>query len=275
MDSTPKLRIETLNCAMGTLIVPEVLKSDNLDLLLIQEVNISTEQLNDIVVSLGYQAESNIDALNPSKPGTAFIWRRALAVSEVTCLIERRAQSIKIGTEVFVNIYAPSGSANRRVRAEFWEELFPMLVGLGRAGLPIIGGDFNSILLRADTERNFPDKYCKVLDRLVKSLEYKDCFRLLNPDAREYTFHRASVAQSRLDRWYCPAHMAGAVVSVTHRAGLSDHSGVLMELDLRVGRVEVPRGQATYWRLNTSLLQEPDFNPQFKVLYSKPHRHIL
>ena len=151
-----------------------------------------------------------MDPLHPSLPGIAVVWRKTLNITEVNQLIERRAMSLKCGGEIFVNVYAPSGTANKKERMEMFNELSVYLLEW-RDKLLVMAGDWNVILAEIDTTRNCQTKFCKVLDRIVKSFHYHDCFRLLHPTAREFTFHRGDhVAQSRLDRVYIPPHLATA-----------------------------------------------------------------
>ena len=58
------------------------------------------------------------------RPGTAIVWKQTIKVSEVNCIIEQRAQKIKVDEECFINVYAPSGSNNRKEREDFFTELF-------------------------------------------------------------------------------------------------------------------------------------------------------
>ena len=167
-----------------------------------------------------------MDSLGYSGECTAIVWKKTIKVSEVNQLIERRAMSLKCGGETFLNIYAPSGSANRRERWEMFNELAVHLLFM-RGRLPAMLGDWNCVLTELDTTNNFQAKYGKVLDRIVKTLQYKDCFRLLHPRTREFTFHRGQhLAMSRLDRVYFPPHLINKLLSTRHKPGLSDHCQV-------------------------------------------------
>ena len=208
--------------------------------------------------------------------GTAILWKTSVKVSEINQLIERRAQSIKCAGETYINVYAPSGSGNRRERWNFFNELFAHILQVGGDKLPVMAGDWNAILEQCDTTRNFESKLCKVLARLVRTLNYTDSFRHLHPGAREYTFHRgANIAQSRLDRVYLPPHILQHLLSVQHKPGISDHCKVEVELDLTPGRAQ-PHSQQrkTFWKLNTSLLEIQDFKIQFQAMYENLVRRI-
>lgn len=103
-----------------------------------------------------------------------------------------------------------------------------------------------------------------------------DCFRLLHPRAREFTFHRGDhMAQSRLDRVYIPPHLVTSLVSARHKPGISDHCQVEVKIKLGAGQGR-PNQQKKklFWKLNTSLLDNPDFKEQFQTLYEKLVRFI-
>ena len=214
--------------------------------------------------------ESNIDILNPTKPGTAVIWKEGVPVAETRVIVEGRLQSITVGTVTFLNIYAPSGSAKRKEREQmFANELFQELATAGQAGLPWLAGDWNCLVQENQTTDNYHDKRSAALTDILQSFKYTDVYNHLHPGSREYTFHRAGVAQSRLDRVYCPPGHEGSLVTAVHVAGLSDHSGVEVQLKMDVEIQPQPRGPRTYWKLNTSILADPRFLPSFRRSYSE------
>ena len=136
-------KIVSANIAMSMLSIKDIIKRDKPEFLFLQEINIPSQRVSDSVTSLGYRAECNVDALNPTLPGTAIVWKNTLKVSDVNQLIERRAQSIKCAGEVFINVYAPSGSSNRRERWNFFNDLFTHILLAGSDRLPVMAGDWN------------------------------------------------------------------------------------------------------------------------------------
>ena len=118
-----EFKVISLNIAMSLLSISDVLRIDEPELLFLQEVNISTQTLCSRVSSLGYWGECNVDPVHPTLPGTAVVWKKSLKVTEVNQIIERRVMSLKCASEVFVNIYAPSGTANRQERIDMFNEL--------------------------------------------------------------------------------------------------------------------------------------------------------
>ena len=60
------------NCS-GLLTLLDIEKPD---VVLLQEILLNTEHLSTFIGSRGgYKAESNVHALEPTKPGTALVWR--------------------------------------------------------------------------------------------------------------------------------------------------------------------------------------------------------
>ena len=85
-----------------------------------------------------HKAESNVDALEPTKPGTALVWREDIPITMVASIEPRRLQSAFLGPYPLLNINPPAGSDNGPGR----RELFRVMRGLG-GRLPILGGDWN------------------------------------------------------------------------------------------------------------------------------------
>ena len=208
--------------------------------------------------------------MNPTQPGTAVIWSESVPVTATQVIVECRLQSITVGFTTFLNIYAPSGSTRRPEREQlFSTELFETLASAGQAGLPWLAGDWNCLVTEDQTTANYKDKRSTALSDLLHNFKYKDVFSHLHPGDREYTFHRAGVAQSRLDRIYCPPGLESSLMSVVHVPGLSDHSGVECRVRLDFQALPQPPPILTYWKLNTSILTDPRFLPQFCSFYTE------
>ena len=249
--------------------IVDVLKSEKPDLLLLQEVTLSTEELKVAIQNTPYNCEANVNVVLPSHPGTAAVWREDLPAPQVTTLVTCQLQAVQIGLQVFFNVYAPSGSENKHARALlFTRDMVPHLLQPQNRVLPVLAGDWNCLLQAQDTTANFPAKFSKDLDQLVKSFKYEDAFRVLHPHTKEFTFHRASCAPSRLDRVYVPPNLKDKIHAVTHQQGLADHLGVCLVLNIEVARLQLPpRPQKTHWKLNSSILLHECFLPQFSTIF--------
>ena len=88
---------------LSTLIVAQ-----ELDIIFLQEVRLTSEQINLFVNRLGFQASVNIDSEQPTKPGTAIVWKESLPVTDVFTVVLCRAQVALLGPYMLLNLYAPS-----------------------------------------------------------------------------------------------------------------------------------------------------------------------
>ena len=120
----------SLNVGGGTLVICEILRRFKPPVLCLQEVNISTKELNSIVKRLSYQGESNIDPEFPTKRGTAIVWRSDLPAAP-SVIVPRRVQSLRLGAAgtpreerlTVINMYAPTGSEGKAERpSEKWDQ---------------------------------------------------------------------------------------------------------------------------------------------------------
>ena len=136
----------------------------------------------------------------------------------------------------------------------------------------ICGGDFNCVLKTIDIEGGvgFNQKYCPALKDLVRSSGFCDVFRYQFPRKEEFTFFRPGRAPSRLDKFYISERLKIGVSDILHIASLSDHCGVQMSIRLDVDLAYLPRTERrTYWKLNTSILEEEEFLPNFGKLWER------
>ena len=116
----------------------------------------------------------------------------------------------------------------------------------------------------------FAQKVCPALRDLVSTCDLCDVFRHEFPRKEEFTFFRAGKAPSRLDRFYISRSLVEGISGIQHVASLSDHCGVQMSLWLNVNHVYLPRNsRRTYWKLNTSILNDEEFLPSFVALWSE------
>ena len=86
-----------------------------LDIILIQEIRLTDEDLSNMMRGLGYKCNVNIDVDEPSRPGTAMIWNEALPINNVENLHECRAQIAFLNHDAILNVHAPSGAKKRVV----------------------------------------------------------------------------------------------------------------------------------------------------------------
>ena len=96
------------------------LKNEDLDVVFLQEIRMSSDHLQSKVVNFGYKAESNFNEDEPSKPGTAFLWKSSVPINNIVTLVQCRCQVAFIGRHILLNVYAQSGSEKRRERGNFF-----------------------------------------------------------------------------------------------------------------------------------------------------------
>ena len=223
------------NVAGGTLVICELLKHFKPLVLCLQEVKISTKELNTIVNRLNYKGQCNIDPEFPNQCGTAIVWRSDLCVSgDTRVIVSRRVQSLTLGTAAtskeeqctVINVYAPTGTAGKKE----WEDIFagPLSRELRNLGPKyILMGDWNSVISVQDVENNFAAKRSPATAQLVETFALTDAYRHKFPMVRSYTFYRASVTRSRLDRGYLSPALVHSLLTVSHKPILSDHAALV------------------------------------------------
>ena len=208
----------------GTLAgLKQLLEMHKPDLVFLQEVTISTEQLK---THLGwkYDGISNIDQYDQKKPGTACIWLSSLQVV-VNNILSCRLQTLNYADVKYINVYAPSGTQKQRARRElFGGGLLNEIVSRTRSKLPVLLGDWNCVLRPQDISdhvagnlqgtlenngsgSNFQQKRSKELTNIVKSFHYQDIFIRFH-DKVDFTWARPGCRPSRLDRIYMPLGLA-------------------------------------------------------------------
>ncbi len=93
----------------------------------------------------------------------------------------------------------------------------------------------------------------------MESFNLVDCWRLINPKARRYTWH-ARNKSSRLDYWLISEHILNEIKKCDITPGLhSDHSIISVE----IGKQFYNRGKS-FWKLNASLLYDPEYVTEIK-----------
>ena len=192
-----------------------------------------------------------------------------MPIKQVSAVVPCRVQHARLGSYSILNIYAPSGSDKRVERGLFFAREVFQAFSIG--SFPwILGGDFNCVLERIDIENGagFNQKKCLQLSELVATKNLRDIFRHRNPRTKEFTFFRTNCAPSRLDRFYISHECLKEVNVIEHVASLSDHCGVLLEMQFQnVVFSKIKSTSRTYWKLNTRILKDEDFLENFAALW--------
>jgi exonuclease III len=133
------VRIASLNINGATAaskldMLTEFLYRQEITILLLQEVT-----HNDVARIRGYDTYLNIGA---TLRGTALVVRKTTRIQQVQLLPSGRAIAATYGDLRIVNIYAPSGTANRVEREHFYNSELPSMMR-HTPGTLLLGGDFN------------------------------------------------------------------------------------------------------------------------------------
>ena len=67
------------------------------DIWLMQEVNVSTEELESLVTNLGYTACCNVNSEDDTNRGTAIVWKQNLNLENIYTIEECRIQTAQLG----------------------------------------------------------------------------------------------------------------------------------------------------------------------------------
>ena len=268
-----KIRFLSLNVGLKSDLAGLItlIQIHKLDIILLQEVRISEDQINQQLNNHGFTGKVSINAEDSMQPGVAIVWRSILPVREIITLVSCRAQLALLGSFAVVNIYAPSGSDKKYERESFFARDLFRAFSTNSTTNWIVGGDFNCILKPIDVENGtgFNQKKCPQLQDLVNIKSLRDVFRHFYPNRKEYTFFRTSCAPSRLDRFYVSQELLQRVNSVQHVASLSDHCGVFLDMSFQsfdqYGKKFL---RNTYWKLNVRILEDEDFENNFFSLWA-------
>lgn len=124
-------------------------------------------------------------------------------------------------------------------------------------------GDFNLVVnnaldnknqLRIHTNKNSSE----YLNNAMEEYDLIDIWRHLNPDVKQYTFHRGSMIASRLDYFIISQSLESMVKQVDIMPSLiSDHSPLLLKIQI----CQEQRGPG-FWKMNTKWLNNKDYKEQ-------------
>ena len=102
----------------------------------------------------------------------------------------------------------------------------------------------------------------KAVNEIFENLDLVDAWRVLNPDARRYTWRQTQPAiHCRLDFFLISQSFLGNVISTDILPGFkTDHSMIILKISLHSN----PRGRG-FWKLNTSFLADTNYIELIKL----------
>jgi exonuclease III len=150
------LIVNGMSSSMRMKMLENFLHKQEIDILLLQEV-----ARHDFDIR-GYNAYTNVGT---QRRGTAMLTREQIFLTNITRLPSGRGMAASCRGVWLLNIYAPSGSANRLERESFYNiELTYLLRSLPPT--MIIGGDFNCVLSKTGCTGII--NYSKALDNVPR-----------------------------------------------------------------------------------------------------------
>jgi len=151
-----------------------------------------------------------------------------------------------------INLYGPIKDAEA---VRFYQDLSTPLRGvdLDSDSNVIVGGDFNCPLdPTLDKKRRYSNS-----STTCDKFNLHDIWRIKNPNTLSYTWSKSSPFIScRLDYWLISDNLNDLVTQVDIVASIkTDHSSIILELE----DIKDSRKGPGFWKLNTYLLNRPDY----------------
>ena len=125
----------------------------------------------------------------------------------------------------------------------------------------IVGGDFNCPLDPTIDKKGgvlIPRQHViNSIENIQNEFSLHDIWRIKNPNARSYTWSKSSpFIFCRLDYWLISDNLNDLVTQVDIVASIkTDYSSIILELE----NTKESRKGPGFWKLNTSLLNRPDY----------------
>jgi len=232
----------------------------------LQECTLPDRRLGPLAASLGYDAFIGQATDRPAGRKLVSLVRRPLAATAAD-LAPGYLQHLQVGDVAFIHVHLPSANDTQLRGRLVANILRPHMAAAAAANtLPIIIGDFNCVFLPTDAQLNFEHKTFPALRNLLQQHNYDDIFHNLHPHhPHPFTFHRPGSTATRLDRAHVPPLMAGSIRQAVHLATTSDHHAAFFKLagHLATPQEDLVAKPESFWHLNTTILQEPTFSPEF------------
>ena len=158
-----------------------------------------------------------------------------------------------------INVYAPVGSKHSE-QLKFLDSLNTHLSELKDLNI-IMGGDWNTVLnfemdRKGGSDNLRHSKYSDNLKILMEEFDLSDCWRLLHPNKRKYTWRKDNYTiHSRLDMWLISSNLLNILSKTIIEPGFrTDHS--MIKLSLKMMNFKRGRG---VWKFNNTLLHDTTY----------------
>ena len=244
--------------------LPAILRESRPDFAFLQEVNVPLERLRAAVSGLGYSVWMSAG----EQPKRVIAVLSLHSSATVTDPIPGSLQKVIFENFAIFHVHAPSNSV-RQDKTVFFQQIAD-LISQSVHLLPIILGDFNSVIDARDLENDSLTYRRNIFfSNYIKNNNFIDAYRVLHPATIRYSWHRRGFAAARLDRLYLPPLLEARPRLARYIPTTSDHHAFLLKMDITGLGIPQP-GRLTasyYWKFNSSLLQEKDFLPAFTEMW--------
>ncbi|KAI9559441.1 pol-like protein [Daphnia sinensis] len=236
----------------------------NPDFLCLQETNINNfKELHSAYLAI---VNNNIEN---KRSGTIIMYKKEINVIKIEKEESGRIIRAQFENITIVNIYAPTQNEVAASRHLFFLHVLPKFLKANDENT-IILGDFNCIIDERDRE-GIKNKINHQLKNVIDRLKYVDAFRTVSPNTNAYTFISPN-GKSRIDRIYVQSkHKHNIKNCININFAYSDHVAVMLELGESVCK---PVNKNILWKLNTSVLDDPDFQEEIEIFIIKAKRKL-
>uniref|UniRef100_A0A182R3Y0 Reverse transcriptase domain-containing protein n=1 Tax=Anopheles funestus TaxID=62324 RepID=A0A182R3Y0_ANOFN len=185
------------------------------------------QELEDEHISIsGYEIITNIDI---ARRGTAIALKHGIKITNIARSPDSRIIVMRINdTVTLCNVYAPSGSHNRKERENFYNHTLAYYLQNSTQNL-IMAGDFNCVVHDKDSTGN--NNNSEALKGTIQALKLKDTWELLKGNMVEYSYITSNSA-SRLDRIYVSEKLKSNTKEKIVELKEKRKSGLLISFDL-------------------------------------------
>jgi len=240
------IKIATLNINGMTATTRVGMLSDyihrhEIDILFLQEVTHPDK--------LHFRGDEIHHNIGTSMRGTAIIVRNTMPITNVHKLPSGRAMSAEYSGLRLINVYAPSGSARRTERENFFNTELPTFFYTAPSHT-IIGGDFNCILNPTDTTSTFQTS--RALSEIVTRLALIDTWTQ-DPLRPTYTHHHPTRA-TQIDRLYVSPDLVQRKSRIEIiPAAFTDHHVVVLHVTIQEQTI---RRGLRRWKMDPTVMQD-------------------
>ncbi len=211
--------------------------------------------------------------------GVSVHLRKGLNAKIIETISDQDGRSLWVKAEIqgqkfgLLNIYAPNSEKDQ---VRFFEGVRIFLnTNYSKDTKIIIGGDFNVVRnaskdkLGGNCKRK--SKAAEKIEQILCELHLLDVWRAKNRYSRQYTWSQQKPKVfCRLDMWLIPNELLQIVKSSQIVPAIeTDHRAITFQI---TGEQFAPRGPG-YWKLNTSVLQEAEYQKMIKEAVREYHEY--